>query len=410
MGKMLYPKFITFENGVKTVGPREEYSHLVMEDVVYGIDGNLLLLRGAAYRQDIIPVRCGSWSFHIHNQDVDVVATILAHIKEHYVKQCQSRFSDQDESENRPQTVLPGFTTHGGRTHLYGKVGRPRLSDDCTLTGGIKYTFGCEIETAAGYIPRDALPGGVHVVGDRSIGAYEYVTPILHGNRGIKYLKRLMTKIRDYTCVDDACAFQVRVGTLGAEGVESLVYSLDFAVSLIKLCAHLEPEVFSICPPNRHPRLKYCNSIRMFKDINHDNVHEYLGAYLYGPESTWDIKTFDDYWYDPDDKQNVGYWYPGRYRWLSLIDVYAVRGAQALEFRIWPATTNFDKAYNYVLISLALVYVADFYRELIFKDVSQFDLKGVICMAYEASPSIVERLCTFIEQRKLKYAREIYAV
>lgn len=55
-------------------------------------------------------------------------------------------------------------------------------------TGGIGYTFGVEIETNKGVIPLEvarSLP--VDCVGDRSIGALEYVTGVLSGDEGMSY-------------------------------------------------------------------------------------------------------------------------------------------------------------------------------------------------------------------------------
>jgi len=333
-------------------------------------------------------------------------------------------FSDLDKDENTAKLFKIIGAPWPGKKEIY----KPRSHRDPVagktfkLTGGLKYSFGVEFETSQGLVPSKLLEEvGLFAVGDRSIGAAEYVTPPMQGDLGIKRLQAMCRILNQHTLVDNRCGLHVHVGTLNPESENSKErpsFSKEFLINSIKLGAYLEEELFQSLPPNRIPTLYHCHSIRRFAPISKTNFDTYLGAFIFGPKEKWlnesgkPIPPFnmEDYRLGANRNHNseLGVWAEGRYKWLNLIHSYTRARHQTIEFRIFSATTVYEKAYAFLLTSLAFTYVADNKPSIIKKGIT---LSQVFDAAFSTNKEIIAFLNAFYEERKAKFNRKnIYPV
>lgn len=318
-------------------------------------------------------------------------------------------YSGLDEKENKASRISLQYATHGGGV-IYDPRPLPVISPKTKLgkVGGIGYTYGIELETSAGRLTElqcDNIAAAMH--GDRSIGAFEYTSGILHGNLGIAQVKKLTNAINSRCLVDDRCGVHVHVGGFPATSVTNPNWGHQLAVLAIDLGCQLEPELYQMQPPSRVPDLKYCHSILRYKDISLSNWENVLGAYVFG--KTEDEMTDEDLkgnyriggHYSMRDELNR--WCAGRYKWLNVVNFCSRSRFKTLEFRIFAGSTDFDKIYNYILISLAFMwFIENRGGDVIRKGNT---LMGVINAAYAKHPTLIERLQAFIDDRKNKYKR-----
>jgi hypothetical protein len=336
-----------------------------------------------------------------------------ARTTEAFREKCNKAFSDCDETENTAKKISTEFKTYGGKEHIMGGIGEAILSRQYTLTGGIGYTFGLEIETSAGRLSADlATALGIEGVGDRSIGAVEYVTSPLQGNRGINHVKKVVEALAASTFVDDRCSVHVHVGSPPPGGATdySINFNKEFAIAAIKLGTSIEEDLYKTLPKSRHPYNKYCHSIMRFAGINQDNWRNYLGAFVFAPEhENWKEKLdFNRFLYGDagmTKDSRLGTWCGGRYKWLNLVRGFSSCNARTIEFRIFSPSTNFDKVYNYILISLGFTHVCNKYQKLVME--TKMTLEEMLCLAYKDSPELLTGLLLFIEERKAKFNRTV---
>lgn len=374
-----------------------------------------------AKSSDVVSVSIGRGFYVLKEEEASVLETIntlmLNENERHTAKVrdlLNSKFSDLDSSENTAKIISSDYQTWPGKHRIYGSSSG-FIVDKASrvgLTGGIGYGFGVEIETSAGLVDSSSLNRLKFLaVGDRSIGAAEYVTPVLHGNGGIEYLEKLFKLVNSSCFVDDRCSIHVHVGPSPGEGINhwNLKFNQQFAINSIRLGCLLEQELYQILPKSRNPYNRHCHSIRRFDNISKENWREYLGAFVFGPQENWkSTLDFRNYKYGENGftKSNeLSNWCGGRYKWLNLVRAYSSCSSPTIEIRIWSPTTNFDKAYNYILLSLAFVRFADVYTKEI-GVATVLTLEDVIKTVYKKYPKIIKRLLEFIAIRKEKFGRK----
>lgn len=337
-------------------------------------------------------------------------------------------FSDLDPNENTAKifTYINGPWPGKHEIFIPRNSKNPVTSTSFKETGGLQYSFGIEFETSQGLVPNKLLEDlGLSAVGDRSIGAAEYVTPPLQGDAGVRLLRGMCNVLNGHTLVDDRCGLHVHVGSLfkptiknpTPSAVQSPSFSKQYLINIINLCAYIEEELYKAMPASRKPTLYHCHSIKRFAGINQKNFSENLGAFIFGPKEMWvDAKgnavplfEFSDYKLGQDGRNKdsrVGAWDDGRYKWLNLIHSYTNSRIKTTEFRIFSPTTVFEKTYAYLLLSLALVWCADNEMQIIKPGVT---LATVIKTAFKSDPEIQSFLIQFYEERKKKFKRtEVY--
>lgn len=329
-----------------------------------------------------------------------------------------SVYSDLDDTENTAPIFKVVTEQVGGKVNIYtaGHFPTPVSDRKFIHTGGLKYSYGIEFETSQGMLsPKIITDLGISCVGDRSIGAGEYVTPPLEGNNGMDLVKRICEALNRHTLVDDRCGVHVHVGGLTKDKRPS--FSKQTLMNAVILGCLIEEELFSLMPESRSTTLYHCHSIRRFGKITKSTYAKYMGAYIFGPKEWWlDPKVvghdtlmpffeFDGYKLGPGRTSSTGVeqWCGGRYKWLNLVHAFMKKDTKTYEFRIFPGTTNFKKVWAYIMLSLAFVNVIDNHTELIKEGVT---IKDLVDVSFEKFPVIRKTLNEFHEARKAKFNRK----
>lgn len=373
------------------------------------IDQTYMFIKDKAHTE-----MCEELGMRVHKNHIDAViktyndvimlreAAVTAAIKKALI------YTDDGPDENTAKVVKKIPQPWPGKYNIYTPPNMAAtISKKKSRTGGLSYTVGVEIETAQGLVPNElAEKLKLRIVGDRSIGAGEYVTGILHGDDGIDLLEQQCRAIARYCLVDDKCGVHVHVGGMeDTRGVAEGDFGRHFAQYATSLGTQIEPELFAAMPPSRKPTMKHCHSIMRWKDINDDNWKPYLGALVFGPEENWKSPwSFAPYEYGKGNfnkKTKLGDYCGGRYKWLNLVHILSKSNINTCELRIFPGSTNFDKIYNYVLLSMAFVWFVENKANRIVK--GGVTLNEVIMTALEKYPEIRQRLVAFYSERTAKF-------
>lgn len=320
------------------------------------------------------------------------------------------KYADDGPDENQAKMVTKVHEPWPGKYNIYTpKIMTPTISRSCSQLGGMKYTFGVEIETAQGIVPNQVVdPLRLRIVGDRSIGAGEYVSGVLHGNDGLELLKKQCEAIATHCLVDDKCGLHVHIGGMeGVRGVAAGDFDRHFSQYAISLGAQIEPELFATCPPSRQPQLKHCHSIMRWKDISEENWKEYLGAFVFGPEENWNNPwSFHTYPYGTGNrtkKIKLGEFCGGRYKWLNLVHILSRSNINTCELRLFPGTTSYEKIYAYVMLSMCFVWFIENKANRIVK--GDVTLNEVLEAPFARNPEIALNLINFFDARKKRFNR-----
>lgn len=323
-------------------------------------------------------------------------------------KRLNTFYDEAGPDENTAKNFTLEYDTFKGGGVIHAGGGKLEISDHCRLTGGKKYTFGVEIETSAGLLTADDCRSlGIDLVADSSIGSGEYTTKPLHGDKGITSLKAIMEVIHKKCLVDNRDAVHIHIGGAKDKRVDTPSFNIEFGINAIQLGCQLEDELFAAQPPYRQPNIKYCSGIKMFEAINRDNVKNYLGAYVFGPEmeQLTEAEIIDGTYqlsnrYNSEVEQNR--WATGRYKWLNMVNAFSKGRFSTIEFRLFGATTCFEKVYNYVLTAQAFVWFVENRQGMIAK--GGVTLKQVFKEAYSDYPDLINQLNKFYDERKMRFA------
>lgn len=350
------------------------------------------------------------------------ILTKLAEVK----KKINNKFSDLDDQENVAKKFMIISKPFPGKHPISRPPNStvPVRSRTFTRTGGLQYSFGIEFETSQGLIQNEAALNELHLmaVGDRSIGAGEYVTAPLMGDNGIQLIEQACQLLNEETLVDDRCGLHVHIGSLfqptklrDVPNVKQAPsFSKQYLMNCVNLGALIEEELYSTLPPNREPTLYHCHSIKRFAPITDKNYATNFGAYLWGPYEWWlapNEKCRESLWkFEPytlgsglNQRTQVGQWQEGRYKWLNLLPSYHEKKNKTTELRIFSGTTVFEKVYAYILTSMAFVYAADNHPEIIKPGVR---LEDLFRLAFPKHENLQIFLYEFYKARKEKFNRK----
>ncbi len=359
-------------------------------------------------------------SHFVHNTVLEQVTNALMDREERKLKDTDRirkamdcNYSDCDKEENKAKKVRTGWIDYeqhqGGEQHGYNG-NKSIIGSHFQMTGNKKYSFGVEFETSAGDLTDVQLEVScLGKWGDRSIGAYEYVTGVLCGNKGIKAVKVMTDMLSKNTFVDDRCALHVHIG--GSNPEDAPRFNRQFSVAAIKLGCQLEDSLFAICPPSRSSKNHFTFSIKEFSDISPTNWKDLLGIYIFGNDLETETvqqqlkhrnrgfsKTLNS-------RESLGRWSLSRYKWLNLIHCNTASRFKTIEFRIFSGTTSFDKTYNYILICQAFVWAIENRQGRIwgrgYKTVA-----ALIRDAYEKQPDIKKQVLAFIRKKITKFNKK----
>lgn len=335
-------------------------------------------------------------------------------------KSINAKYSDVGPDENQAKVISMKYQVWPGKHPIVTGHRKSNIfSKSFAKTGGMKYTFGVEIETSAGLLSTaKAEQLGIHIVGDRSIGAAEYVTGILHGDAGIEHVGEVCAALAKTTLVDDRCGIHVHVGGIkDTTHVDTPDLNRTFAVNAIKLGCQIEPDLYAISPTSRKPSLHHCHSIMRYADIDEKNWKARLGAFIFGPKENWHSSDKEGYRFPMEPYEygaegrngstSLGHWCGGRYKWLNLVPALTRSPAKTCEIRLFAGSTNFRKVHNYILIAMAFVWFADNRVRLIER--GGVTLESMLTEAYAKNPSVLKSTLAFVKSRKDKFKRDIFS-
>lgn len=284
-----------------------------------------------------------------------------------------------DEYEKVPESVFVKEGDISGKRVYFNPSNyssRMIFSETKKLTGGIGYTFGLEHESCAGIVPFYHLEKhGLSAVGDGStrfshrdtLVHYEYVTSILHGDRGIKKMSNYMDVFSNHLLGNTKCSTHIHVGgkLSSKKSTDYPKYNREFSAYLINLCAQVEDSLADLLPSSRNPKTnEYCSSISNWCEFpinTKEDQKKIIADFIFQSDNL-----NSEY----NSKKQFSVWTRSKRKWVNLINVnsagyYNGNNNPTVEFRIFPFTTNKFKCHFYTLISLSLVWFAENRKRMI---------------------------------------------
>lgn len=206
-------------------------------------------------------------------------------------------------------------------------------------TAYMDYTFGIEIETCNrthGY-DNDL---NLKVVEDGSIDGVEFVTGVLHGNRGVDMIKKVCEQINNNDgLINKKCGVHIHIG--------GTIFNRRFSIMLAKLCYNIQDDVYKMLPESRKTNT-FCKPLPEYtNEIDLRNYKEKLGKLLMGN----DINDT----YNKKKAHPGGHYNSQRYSWVNMTNYSCASGTNTVEFRPHGGTTDFNKIYNWLLICMCIV-------------------------------------------------------
>jgi hypothetical protein len=243
-----------------------------------------------------------------------------------------------------------------------------------TITNGLKYTFGVELELyrTSNIIRKHDLIN-VKEVYDGSIRdernnktGKEYVTGVLTGDDGIMNLQHLVSRLAETGYVNKTCSVHVHIGNCKSDKLTLFAY--------LTLCYYLEGDLMKMMPHSRRNN-RYCHSLR--NNFNPSN-YELFASKKYNElilksEYYKMFRQFFNYYPDrcinkklnSDIHHHLGYdTNTIRYCWVNPVNMMLniknlKNNPKDIEFRLHSGTLNFKKIKNWILICMAIVKYAE---------------------------------------------------
>ena len=231
-----------------------------------------------------------------------------------------------------------------------------------TISNGMQYTFGVEVETIRGNI-YDWGNLNCKSVYDGSISGNEYVTGVLKGDYGFNHLKKICDKINDDGHeINSSCGIHVHIGG---------TFNRRFTIMLLKLCYQIQHDIWLMLPPSRTTN-SYCKLIPTWaSEVTFQNFREKLGRYIYGSEDNKLDRV-------RNKKCRHDHYASTRYRWVNINNFSTASGKPTVEFRCHGASTNYEKIRNWTLMCMAIVRYAESNQRRIYSNASTITFKEVI--------------------------------
>ena len=253
-----------------------------------------------------------------------------------------------------------------------------------SITNGMRYTFGVEIETSRGSLyERDYF--NLKSVYDGSTSGPEYVTGVLKGDYGFNHLKDICEAVAEDHEINKRCGIHVHVGG---------VFNRLFTIMLLRLGHQLQDDIYRMMPPSRLGNT-FCKYIPDYVlDITLSNWREHLGNYIHGTGNTLDKHC--------NKKSRLGSYPSTRYRWINCVNFSSNSGKPTVEFRNHGASMSYDKIRNWTLICMAIVRYAENNQKRIFYNLSEITLEEVIKTSL--GDNIGEQIMKYYEKRVALFA------
>lgn len=320
---------------------------------------------------------------------------------------------------------IPHNTKYGLASHTFIK------------SEGKQYTFGVEMETSTGVLPKHSYVDKFNLscVRDGSVTGGEYVTGILKGDQGLLHLRKICKELYKRCDVDERTGVHIHVG--------NFIPNKEFTIYSFILGHLIQDELFAMLPSSRRsgeysqpldpsssvyrkvlsliskaesePKIGYQSIINeayeeVFKWLSR-GVEPGDGCNKYGPH--------------PQGRYCGGHSSP-RYKWLNLVATNFSRARQddqtsesspswTIEFRSHSGTLSYKKIEAWVLICFAFVWFVEHRQKTILEVVTgkrTLQLRDVLTESYPKSyPTllkyVVDRTHLFSSSGLVKESKDI---
>lgn len=245
-------------------------------------------------------------------------------------------------------------------------------------------TFGAEFELALGFLPTHLQNRyGVVPVRDGSLnGGAELVTIPMSGAKGLQTIVDLADDLQKRAQINLDCSLHIHFGNIGTDKLS--------VISLYRLCRNLQEELFTMFPyyktnPEGIKQKNYTKklpklNISSLKDMSKEAYEAYLidswnKLFSYYAEKSVTLSTFNK---KTREHPIHNKWQrPSRYCFFNFMNMFFTH-RHTLEARLSSATTNKDKAINWMLICIAIIRYSQKYAKNIITGDKTISLKEVL--------------------------------
>lgn len=250
----------------------------------------------------------------------------------------------------------------------------------------LKYTFGLEFETYAGYIPQETcFRDGLIPLRDGSLdGGIEYSTIVLKGNSGINLLKQQLDTLKKYTYFNKECSLHFHLG--GYPVNERSIWALYVVWKVIT------PYINRLVPKYTFETAKYKNSHKDYcKHLPTWSTFGQMYSFIAGQKYFGSLTQVH-----PDDPERRAKWnVHSRYYELNLLNMVCYTSPKTVEFRFLRPTFNMHKILLWLYIFNAIMLYSEnlaadskTYTEITRKaSTCSLSLEKIICAIYPSDLS-----------------------
>lgn len=307
-----------------------------------------------------------------------------------YYRDCCDAYHHEDENDCCSSYGSRGQTFDSAYTQTY----ETEKFVDFTKTSNMKYTFGVELETCTSRDVPYTANINMKAVYDGSTDGLEYVSGVLHGNKGIENVKEMCDFLNNNDAkVDRKCGVHVHIG--GAE------FNRRFSIMIARLCKEIESDLYSILPQSRVGNT-YCQKLPDYvSELNFRNYRDKLGTLL--------MNTSIDRNYNKKKSHPGGHYNSQRYYWLNMTNYSCSTGPNTVEFRNHGGTLDYKKIYNWILICMSIVKFAENQQRRIWNcglsEKNRISLKDVL--NYSLSHKDFENVWTYVKARAKQFGNKL---
>jgi hypothetical protein len=280
------------------------------------------------------------------------------------------------------------------------------------ITEGKRFTFGVEIETYNGLIPRYLrkdlnidcqYDGSIRDQNGQKDRGGEYTTGVLTGDAGFIHLYKIVDELSKRCEINNTCSIHVHIG--------NIPYSKEFIVLVYKLLLMIEDEVYNMMPPSRRTR-EHC---RPMKPININFKKPIIPFELAIDNYFSEIVNIMSLGKFPSKNINRNLNHPNgrfcgydrstpRYWWINFIPMlFNIKGVgnHTMEMRPHSASLNYEKIKNWILITMGIFsYALNHQKDIIERN--NITLSEIMAAEYLHKGSY---LSSYIEKRKTFFAQ-----
>ena len=239
----------------------------------------------------------------------------------------------------------------------------------------LKYSFGLEFETAAGFIPEQKCFNlGLIPLRDGSISGIEYSTIPLSGNEGLNRLKAQLECLKEYTIPNKECSVHIHFGGFPINKKSIFALHQLWSFKYQHLLRDYIPNYSYNTNYFKNNGKNYCAETPCFKDFK-SMYQYYVGCNFMG----------DLYQPHPNDVEKKAKWnIKTRYFNCNFINLLCYRGPKTLEFRFLTPTYSFEKLTTFIMIFNALLIEAE--------HVAEFSERNLNDIIMDKDKSLKERI------------------